>query len=539
MLTPSNPDHQAAETARRPALFWRLVPWVLIVLGTASVALTQRGIGFTWDEAYYYVPSKMAGEWVAEIFRGNHPFDAATIDKYWEPRHEHPSVGRLLSGVALQLFPDQRPYLAMRLPMALLFGFTLALIFLIGRRCWSSQAGLFAAILYAMLPRVFGHEHFATLEPPLLFMTMLVVYCFLRGLDSPVWAAITGVAWGVLLATKINGFFLPVPLVLWAHLYARPRYVNNLFSMVTLGPIAMVASWPWLWHDTAKRLLNYLMFHTEHQKISVFFMGLMWGDQHTAPWFYPAVIIGVSVPLTILLVFVIGFARSVAAPRQRPYETLCLFCVLVMIGLASVPGIPKYDGERLFLTVFPFLSLLGGAAIGSALDQIGKPAMARLAAAGVALVLLADGGVAISRYHPYLLSYFNPIVGGLPGAARRFEVTYWGEALNDDLIRAINHLPDGSTLKGVAFNDGTMMLLQEWGLIKPTITIGGAARGTYFDYHLVQNRRGMFSRIERTLVDTDMFPMIYAQRKMGVPLMMIYKSGPQFEQAWRKMKFEE
>lgn len=545
-----NPDEQTTSSK-----FWRFVPYVLFVVGAASVFFSQHGIGLTWDEAYYYEPSRLTGEWIARTLRGEFPFDSASITKYWELRAEHPSLQRVLSGIALNLDSNPKRYFAMRLPMPILFGFTLVLIFLIGRRGWGPMAGFISAILYATLPRVFGHNHLASLEPGLLFMTMLVVYCFLRGLDTKpcgagapaghssrhpwLWSVATGVSFGLLLDTKINGFFLPIPLILWAHLYARPRYVNNLFSMLTLGPIVMVLGWPWLWHDTAHRIVNYLLFHTAHQKTGVFFMGTIWGGQdieHTAPWFYPLVMIAVTVPISALLLMVLGTARTLTQPRRRPIAMLCLFCVAVMLAVACVPGTPKYDGVRLFLPVFPFLALLGGGGFAALIENLPAEKYRRIATVAAPIVLLLDGGGAIYRYHPYLLSYFNPLVGGLRGAEGRFEVTYWGEALNDETIRAINHLPDGARVKGLALNDDCLKLLQEWGMIKPTIQLGG--KPPFFDYHILQMREGKFSRVERVLVETKEFhPPVFVQSKFEVPLIAIYKTGPRFEPAWRALPY--
>ncbi|MCE5231139.1 glycosyltransferase family 39 protein [bacterium] len=519
-----------------PSKFWRVVPVALFLAGAAAVLLTQRGIGLTWDEGFYYGPSKLAAEWIGEIFKGNQPFDAASIEKYWALRCEHPSMQRLLSGIALIVDSNPHRYMAMRLPMAFVFGLTLVFVYLIGRMGWGPRAGLVAAVIYATLPRIFGHSHIASLEPPLLLMMVAVTYCFLRGLESWRWSIATGIAFGLLLDAKLNGFFLPIPLILWAHIYARQKYVNNLFSMLTLGPATMVAGWPWLWHDTAHRFVNYLLFHTTHQKTSLFFMGTIWGGQgieHTAPWFYPAVMITVTVPLTAALLIALGTARSLSRPRREPIAMLCLMIVAVMMAVASAPGTPKYDGVRLFLPVFPFLALLGGAGFAGLIESVKEMKYRRMACAVAVLVLLADGGSAIGRYHPFLLSYFNPLAGGLRGSVGRFETVYWGEGLNEETANAINHLPDGARVKALALNDDCLALMQEWGMIKPTIRLGG--KPPWFDYHVLQMRQGRFSRVERTLAEdkSGQFPAVCVQSKFGVPMIAIYRTGERFEAAWR------
>lgn len=553
-----------AAALARPALppiwiraFWGFMPIILFLAGYASVLLTQGKVGYAWDESYYFEPSAKAADWLTEVLRGHRPFSREKIEEYWSERSEHPSVQKFLSGLALRTFPDPRDHLkAVRLPMAILFGITLALIYLVGRRAFGPMSGLIAAVLYATLPRVFGHAHFATLETPLLFAIMLVVFCYLRGLDHPFWAVMTGIGFGLLLATKLNAFFVPIPLIIWGHLYARRKYVNNLFAMLVLGPIVMVALWPWLWHDTAARLLDYLHFHAIHQKTAVWFMGQKWGYDATAsnaPWYYPTVMLLITTPIVALVLIAVGTIRTVIQPQRRPYGAFFLVCALVMWGVASAPGTPKYDGERLFLPIFPFLALLGGSGFVSLIHRIdvmlarygSRDARRRewfthKVAFAFVLLLLVDGGGAIWRYYPFMLSYYNPLVGGLKGASRDFESIYWGEALNDDTIKFLNSLPDGSNIRVLAMNEQNFKDLRGWGVLKATLRFDGDPP---YDYHVLQFRRGLFKRPERALADTSIFLKLYevtadpvdAKPGKGVTLLAIYKTGAPYEQYWRTL----
>ncbi|MCL5270634.1 MAG: glycosyltransferase family 39 protein [bacterium] len=525
--------------------FWGFMPLILLLVGYGSVVLTQKGMGYAWDEAYYYEPALKAADWLVEVLRGNNVFDRAAIDVYWGERHEHPSIQKLLSGIAMRAFSAPKNQLwAMRLPMAILFGLSLNLIYLMGRRAWGPVPGLAAALVYATMPRVFGHAHFASLETPLIFMSLQPVCGFQRGLDSPLWAAFTGIAFGLLLATKINGFFLPVPLVIWAHLYARRRYVNNLFAMLTLGPVFMVLAWPWLWPDPVVRLLEYLRFHAEHQQTALFFLGRKWGyGGANAPWFYPLTMVAVTIPVGALALLVLGLAKVLHRPHRQPMGALFLCCAAVMLTVASLPSTPRYDGVRLFLPVFPFLALLCGAGtvemmslteraarrLGVA-DPVRLRRLWRWTASAIVAVVLLEGVAALVRYHPYTLSYFNALAGGIRGAERRgFEVTYWGEALNEDVLTAINELPDGSSLDPLAIHELCLQHLQEWGLIKEEIRIGGRPP---YDYHLLLMRRGFFTRPEMALAGRTIFPVVREWRLMGVPLIALYKTGPPFEKFW-------
>jgi hypothetical protein len=101
------------------------------------------------------------------------------------------------------------------------------------------------------------------------------------------------------------------------------------------------------------------------------------------------------------------------------------------IAMVALPNVPKYGGVKLFLPFFPFLAIL--AAIG--LDAAARSAAqaARLEARGRQalwtmglLALVGSMAWRMARLHPYHLSYYNGLVGGLAGAQRHgFEIQYY------------------------------------------------------------------------------------------------------------------
>lgn len=532
-----------AEFPRQPIRgAWWLAPLALFVFGAGAVVLTQSGVGYTWDEAYYYSPSKKAAAWLAEFIAA--PAETAgreKIDAFWHERSEHPSFHKLLTGISLRLLEERwDPIQAMRLPAALLFGATLSLIFLTGARIWDEPSGLIAAAAYAAMPRIFGHAHLSSMETPLLFSMTLTLYCFIRGLSSPGWAAACGASFGLLLATKINAFFMIPPLILWGQLFARRKYVNNVFACLTLGPLGFVLFWPWLWHDAPIRILQYLQFHATHQQTALWFLDQKWGygDQN-APWFYPSVMMGVTLPLGVLFLSGLGILLGLIRFRRRKLPLLVLLVGLTMWGVASAPPTPKYDGVRLFLPVFPCVALMAGGGAAGILALTRWSARKRgvvrqevtLLACVMFFALVAEGAWGVSRVHPYALSYFNPIVGGLAGADEKgFEVEYWGLPLNEEAVSALNRMiPDGGALKVLALHELCFLQLQQWGKLKSTIRIGGAP--PYYA-HLVLHRKGFYGRPERALVETDAFPRMIRWSHDGVPLLTLYRTGPSFEAYW-------
>jgi hypothetical protein len=121
--------------------------------------------------------------------------------------------------------------------------------------------------------------------------------------------------------------------------------------------------------------------------------------------------------------------------------------ILFVLAFFALPGITVYDGERLFLVVFPLFAVL--AARGAVLLFNRLPARIPVPYRSliVKFVLLAQV-IGIYHMHPCHLSYYNALVGGLGGANRLgFEPTYWRDSFTRDFLKDIAAaVPPGSTL---------------------------------------------------------------------------------------------
>jgi hypothetical protein len=98
---------------------------------------------------------------------------------------------------------------------------------------------------------------------------------------------------------------------------------------------------------------------------------------------------------------------------------------------------PAFTGLRHFLFVIPAIAVLAGIGLDSALTALA--ARGRLiASAGLAAVTagLLWNAVTLVRLHPYEYLFYNPAVGGLQGASRRYDLDYWFGSMPE----AINQL---------------------------------------------------------------------------------------------------
>jgi len=197
---------------------------------------------------------------------------------------------------------------------------------------------------------------------------------------------------------------------------------------------------------------------------------------------------------------------------------------------------------RLFLPAMPFVALLAGGFVDRLAGLVPEGAFERarkegklgrwlagkegarggdLAGMALTALLLAGGIGAIASIHPRELSYFNCLVGGLEGADRKgFEVSYWGEALNEKVIADLNAtLPQGARVKTLSFHGLAPVILQEWGILRQDIRIDPPPP---HDYLLMQYRKGFWGRFEEAVYKQLAPEQIWGEE--GVPLMLLYRA---------------
>ncbi|MCD6384518.1 glycosyltransferase family 39 protein [Candidatus Sumerlaeota bacterium] len=545
------PTPRAAEGKRSISFvkFDYLLLILIIVFATASVLLTLSGIGFSWDEAYYYKPAQDALHWVFEFL--SNPHEASTgkiIDKYWSEISELPAVSKLCLGISQQLFSglfgQYGVVNGMRVISAVAFAISLALLFLIGFSLGGRIMAIGSVFFYWLMPRVFGHAHIAATETLANCIILLTVWLYLKSVSTQRtgWAILTGIAGGLALATRINCLLIFPVLILIGYLYWREKFAHTFFYLLVVAPITLLVVSPYFWHHTALRVLEYLAFFASHKQQPVYYFGTLYvpgGD--AVPWTYPWIMSAITLPLSTLLFVILGVIIAISKSKDGKIA-LVLGLALFPLIISSLPGTPKYDGVRLFLSAFPFLALLGGLGLAHitrflvlllpSAAGLNVKRIATIISALILVLIILNGVLAVVSYRPFYLSFFNQLIGGIKGAYESgLETTYWGEAVNETMITHINDtLPPDARLKLLALHEKVFEYLQQWHILRPDIIIDAPPP---YDYHLLLIRKGFFARPERYLFAHWKPEKVISIK--GVPLVALYKTGAQFETEWRKM----
>ena len=525
-----------ANSARRhdrsAALHWRIVSMGVFVVALGSALVTLDDPGLTWDEPFSVFAGRSYAHWLGELPRL--PFSREKIDAFWSPNHEHPPLAKLAMGISQALLgPAMGPILSSRLAVALAFALLVELVFYFGARAFGGLAGLMAAASLLCMPRVFGHAHLASLDLAMAATWTLSAVAFARAVEHGGWrwGLTSGVCFGLALLTKVNAVFLPLALVGWGVGFHGKRAVVPLAWTLLGGLAVFYVGWPWLWHAPLVRVWAYLQ-PTWRVAIPVQYFGRVYAEQG-APWHYPLVLTMTTIPVGILFLVLLGAVRAVRQFRESPMLSLLVIHLAAAVGPFVLPWLPKYDGVRLFLPAFPFLALLAGVGGARCWTWVAARSRGRPWRPLFACVVffLSQGG-AVAWMHPYQLSYYNGLVGGLWGADRLgLETTYWHDVVDRRLFRWLNRrCAVGSTIAFYPVGEFVVSSrrdapdLYEAFYLHPRKKLRAVRldKGARYDFVVLNARKAMLRRhAQAWRIFTTQQPL-YAVRRQGVLLAAVY-----------------
>jgi hypothetical protein len=218
--------------------------------------------------------------------------------------------------------------------------------------------------------------------------------------------------------------------------HARRRFVIEsslrLLPALLLAYVIMILGWPWAALEPLNPIRGLLAFSEFQFDIRTVLAGHVY-EMAEVPRSYVPIYILIRVPLVMLLGAALAmlFAmlpRLAAGSTQLQRRDIALLSLTVIFPLLCqvICDGPAFTGMRHFLFVIPALMTLAGIGLDAAVTALATRGRL-LASGGLAVVtacLLADA-VTLVRLHPYEYLSYNPLVGGLEGASRRYDLDYW------------------------------------------------------------------------------------------------------------------
>ena len=505
---------------------------------------TLRDYGIAWDEPAYFHAADLHLAWLVELGTNinNGSFKQSLSDEnikaawHWNPYHvPHPPFSRIISGVTRSLSSEWLDkFSGYRLAPALFFAVLVTVMFLWIKQLFGVATGVFSAVSLITIPNIFAFAHIAVTDLPLASMWFLTVFCFYKGLLDWKWSVACGLVWGLALGTKFPAVLIPVPLVLWAHVFHRQQYANNIFAMIFLSPVLVFITQPYLWYQSGIRILEFLYEglsrgYRPETNFAVYFFDQLYYT-HQLPWYYPFFLLGVTTPEPILVLAFVGFVSSIWLRQHASMAVLFTMNTVLVVGLGLLPGAVLHDGVRQMLPALPFVVALAGVGfftVGKKLLEIASHSdcvqsvtnLSEKVMGVLGCLLLFSPALDLYLCHPFQLSFYNRLVGGVRGAYQRgLEMTYSMEAFTPEFLDALNAKLPGNSVVNASFANFMFAYYQKEGRLRSDIKITDAAP---FDFYILLNRRSVLTPPDRVLMKESTKKFL-SEQLAGVPLVAVF-----------------
>jgi hypothetical protein len=399
------------------------------------------------------------------------------------------------------------------------------------------------------LSRVIHHDALSTTFMTLSVLGMLIYWGesrpgVERGGRRRRWLLCSGLWAGLAFLSKSASLFL-MPFValigLWftlAHLWSRrqgyranqkpllptPRFASLLPLILdgllwfALALVAVFICWPAMWVAPLEAVETVLSLSVKystggHAKGN-FLLGQI--SQDPGPLFYPVTWLYRTTPLVLIGLSAIVIAGVVNWRKQankrmsegangdlsfapspiRSFFRYLPVILLFIFGYYLLMTIGEKKQDRYFLPAYPWLNLIAAAGLIAMLDFgrafLGayasrlRPDGTRVTSILVVLVVLVNGYLVITNF-PYYFTYFNPLLGGIQGAARAVTIG-WGEGL--DLAAAyLNQHTDPAHTRVTSWYQSTFAPFYRGQSISYSKEKGKALAGDYVIFYINQTQR--------------------------------------------------
>jgi len=319
------------------------------------------------------------------------------------------------------------------------------------RMIGGSRAGLIAGVALAVCGSWYGTMFHHSKDIPLAAAMAGALYFLLRAardLPNPQmrhvigFGALTGAALGIkVLGLLLLGYVgiailisIPEPMIRtpWQARTFIWRSLVRLVPALALAYGIMIVTWPWSALSPLNPIRGLFSFAEFHYNIRTVLDGTVY-RMATIPRIYVPVYILIKLPLLMLagaalaMIFAAlpKLANGVIAYRARREIGVVAVAALFPVLCEVILHGPAFCGLRHFLFVLPPLAILAGVGLDSLLKRVSGIRLLAPVALAVVLVGFSWNAITLYRLHPYEYLVFNPLVGGLEGASRRYATDYW------------------------------------------------------------------------------------------------------------------
>ncbi|MGB3490013.1 MAG: glycosyltransferase family 39 protein [Xanthobacteraceae bacterium] len=202
---------------------------------------------------------------------------------------------------------------------------------------------------------------------------------------------------------------------------------------LAIAYVIMIVTWPWSALSPLNPIRGLFSFAEFHYNIRTVLDGTVY-RMATIPRVYVPVYILIKLPLLMLAgaLLAMAFAASAVVARTgldrraRNEVAMVTFAAVFPVLCEVVAHGPAFCGLRHFLFVLPPIAILAGIGLDRVVTRL-SATRRQFGIVALAIVVAGFGwnAVTLVRLHPYEYLVFNPLVGGIEGASRRYAMDYW------------------------------------------------------------------------------------------------------------------
>lgn len=441
-------------------------------------------------------------------------------------------VGELLVRIVQPQSSRESVLLWHLLAFLLFYASVVAFYFISLRHFRNRLLALIGCIFLVASPRIFGAAFMDPKDVPFLSLNIIAFLTLILFLQKRSYAsaAIHGLACAAAIDMRVTGIFIPI---LTAAIFILDGLLEHRWSFwkinlpkllvfVAVCSLGIYAMWPTLWQHPFRSFL-----FAYHQMSNFPWPGNQiynggWVKANDLPWHYIFVWIGISTPLSYLVLAGIGLMaffrsllRGIGTRNERLEEILFLSWLVIPVLAVIVLHSTLYFGWRHLYFVYPALLLFSIKGLQTIIDLLKKSKRRMQCFLGFIVLLLTVNVISVVsfmiRNHPLEYVYFNEAIGGIQGASGRYELDYWVLA-NTDALKIIGK--DELSHSVVKIHAGTWR--QEWTIFPSDWKINIAESGSALSDYFVDDRpwgggprNSPYQSIGAVMVDDTVISRIY------------------------------
>lgn len=482
----------------------------------------------------YKLPQNIEYKDDRQFRRSIYQNDSYTLANWYKDDSGHPPLGDILAATTNWIFYQKLGILgdieSYHLFEVLTGAILILVVSLFAQETYGVFAGLIAGLSLALYPLFLGESHFNIKDPVETCFFGLTIYTFWKAIknQSPKWMISSAIFCGLALGVKFNIIFVPLIILPW--LLARgikrsfsKKILKSLFFYPFVSFGIFFISRPYLWSDPFNHTLEIIKYYQS--------IGLQQNFQPANFYIfgfntYPLQAVIFTTPLVILFFSLIGIIACFFLFKKEKEKTslLWLLWLVVPILRVTIPKTSIYGGVRQIMEYIPAMALLAG---------LGANYIATLRRSHLAKIVIVFMFIPIIlkliSLHPNEGLYFNPLIGGLKGAAER-NFPNWGLSLGNEYRQGIKwfnqNAPPQANLtlaRGLLSNIPRIWIREDIDFGDYYFS-GPAGKGEYI---MELTHEGWESWIPAKATYLQTLNPIYQLKVEGVTVLTIWKNSPE------------